>query len=54
MMASIGNLVGAFIWIGLFCGLMLFMAVSIVAVFALIALSCKIEDWIKEHRNAKI
>jgi hypothetical protein len=48
---SLGSLVGAFIWIGLFMGLLVFVASSILLIFALIDLTLKIEDNIKRRRN---
>lgn len=49
---SLGSLIGAFIWIGLFMGLLVFVASSILLVFALIDLTLKIEDDIKRRRGA--
>lgn len=48
---SLGSLVGAFVWIGLFMGLLVFVASSILLIFALIDLILKIEDDIKRRRS---
>lgn len=47
-MEALGNLIGAFIWIGLFFGLLMFIASSVALVLFMIELSIRIEDRIKK------
>ena len=50
-MGSLGDLVGAFIYIGLFFGLAIFIMVSVVLVLGLAMLAVDMEDRIKEKRH---
>ena len=50
-MGALGNLVGAFIYIGLFFGLLMFVVSSVALVLFMVELSIKIEDRIKEKRK---
>ena len=49
-MEALGDLIGAFIWIGLFFGLLMFIASSVALVLFMIELSIRIEDRIKAKR----
>ena len=50
-MGLIGRLISAFIYIGLFFGLAIFIMVSVVLVLGLAMLAVDMEDRIREKRN---